>query len=179
MQKSFLAAIRVRVVWPAVAGLPLTTGCGTSTTVEVTPKAVEIAHRPAANLERSYASTASPLNPAGNEQTLAFLAWAHEQHPLYCYMQLDANGDCVKLDIDICWDTQDAELKKVSELKQIESLALYGPSITDQGLQYLEEMPALKSFRLIGAAGVSEIGLERLKRTRPGLTILLPGRKET
>lgn len=150
------------------------TGCGTSTTSEVTPKAAEIALRPVTNPVQSYASIASPLNPAGNEQTLAFLAWAREQHPLYCYMKLDDNGDCVRLDIDICWGTQDADLKKFSELKQIESLALYGPSITDLGLQYLEEMPALKSFRLIGATGVSESGMERLKRAKPDLTIMLP-----
>lgn len=176
---SLLAAIRTGVVLPAVAGLQLTTGCGTRTTVEVTPKAAAITYQPVKTRERSYPSIASPLNPAGNEQTLAFLAWAHERYAHYCHMRLDANGNCVKLDIDICWDTQDAELKKVSELKQIESLALYGPSITDLGLRYLEDMPALKSLRLFGAASVSDTGLERLKCAKPDLTILLPGRKET
>ena len=62
-------------------------------------------------------------------------------------MELDSDGECIGLDIDICWDTQDAELERISDLEQIQSLSLYSASITDAGLQYIANMPVLKKLR--------------------------------
>jgi len=94
-------------------------------------------------------------------------------------MELDTNGDCVKLNIHPCWPTKDEELKVISELKRIQSLSLYATSITDDGLRHLENMPALKELWMIEASKVTDDGLERLRRAKPDLQIDLPYRKAT
>ncbi len=169
------------VSFAALAVLALA-GCGRESPVRVRPSAVGPQEKnQATTTERTprHRTWADPQFPAGNDRTRQFLVWAGEQYALYCMMELDANGDCIELNVHPCWPTKDEELKHISELQQIQSMSLYAASITDDGLRHLERMPALKKLLLVGASQISDDGLERLKRVKPNLEIDLAYRTAT
>ena len=119
-----------------------------------------------------YPTWASSINPAaGNKRTQEFLAWAHGRYVWYCGMELDDNGNCVELNVHPCWPASDQELEVISKLTHVQSLSLYGASITDDGLRHLEDMPALTTLHLVDSPHVTEEGLARLNRANPALNI--------
>jgi hypothetical protein len=152
-------------------------GCGRDT--PVAPQSPEpVAKKAPITAKKSKLRTwADTQFPAGNEQTLKFLAWAKEKYELYCGVELDKNGDCVELNIHPCWPTSDEELKVIAELSHLKSLSLSAESITDDGLRYLEAMPALKKLWMVEASQITDDGINRLKRAKPDLEIELPYRK--
>jgi hypothetical protein len=92
-------------------------------------------------------------------------------------MELDANGDCIKLNLHPGWPTKDEKLKTIVDLEKIQSLSLYATAITDDGLRHLENMRALKKLWLFSPSQLTDEGLAHLKRAKPELEIELPYRK--
>jgi hypothetical protein len=70
-------------------------------TTEVRPK--ETPARTQTEKRASHRTFACTQFPAGNDRTREFLAWARDQYAAYCTMELDADGNCVELNIHPCW----------------------------------------------------------------------------
>ncbi len=120
------------------------------------------------------AATSSSDNP----QTREFLAWAKGRWVHYCVIQLDHQGRCIAVQTHICWNITDEELKVISGLKDVQSLSCNGSALTDSGLRFIVNMPALRHLRLTGAANVTETALQRLRDARPDIEFELPYRPQ-
>jgi hypothetical protein len=162
----------------AVAVLYIVVGCQRDT-----PVASRQPLRPIAKSAADNAQKAKPRKwadsqfPAGNEQTLKFLAWAKEKYEPYCSARLNEAGDCVELSIHPCWAVNDEELKVVSDLKQLQSLTIDAGQVTDDGLRHLEKLPHLKELCMQEASKVTDEGIQRLQKAVPNLKIALPYRQ--
>lgn len=113
----------------------------------------------------------------GNEQTRQFLITARKRDYFYCGMKLDEDGNCVEIKIRPRWSVKDEELAELLDLPRIEKIVFNGETITDAGLQHLEQMPALKEVVIIGARLMTDEGLARLQAAKPHLEIELPYRE--
>ena len=164
----------------AVAALCTLVGCWRDTPVAPQPPPKAVATPETVNAQKAKPRTwaDSQLFPAGNEQTLKFLAWAKEKYEPYCSARLNEAGDCVELSIHPCWAVNDEELKVVSELKQLESLTMDAGQVTDDGLRHLERLPHLRDLCMQEASKVTDNGIERLQNAMPNLKMSLPYRQE-
>ena len=111
-----------------------------------------------------------------NPQTRKFLKWAHARYAWFCSVDLNEEEDITRVSVHICYPVSDDELKVISGLKKVESLAFHAPTITDEGLRHLEDLPALNKLWMFEASKLTDEGLERLKRGKPNLDIDLPYR---
>ena len=174
--------LRVTVVcFATIAGAAIPfVGCGRESPVAVqSPNAgqLEMLLRTQSDAKRKQRTWASTQFPGGNDRTQQFLAWSHERYAVYCSMELDADGECIELNIHPCWPTSDEELKVISELPRVRSLSFSGSAITDDGLDHLESMPALMRLDIVGASQITDERVERLKFARSDLKIDLSYRK--
>ncbi len=69
----------------------------------------------------------------------------------------------------------DADLELLAGMRHLQSLALYGPQLTDDGINHLLELPALRSLLLLHCPGVTPAAEARLQATYPRLTIVRRG----
>ncbi len=114
------------------------------------------------------------LRLPNNPQTREFLIWAHAKYAPFCGVNLDHEENCVAVNVHPCYEVSDEELKVISGLRKVESLAFDGHAITDEGLRHLETMPVLRKLRMFSVSKISDDALERLRRTRSDLEIELP-----
>jgi hypothetical protein len=103
----------------------------------------------------------------GNERTREFLKWSETLHFQFCYGKLNRSGDFVTLGLDPCWPTTDEQLERISQIKTLRSLTLCAEQVTDQGLEHLLMMPALKEVRFVDTPKISDIAISRFRRAKP------------
>ena len=128
--------------------------------------------RPTPRIEvaRKYPKSASTLFPKGNNKTLEFLDWARSKYAPYGSVKLDDNGDIIRLQVDICYNVTDEELKVIAKLPRLERLFFDSTGASDEGLKHL-----LRELSIIGysKSGISASAVQQLKRRNPSLEVNL------
>ena len=89
-------------------------------------------------------------------------------------IQRDANGQIIELDLRGT-DVNDADLKTLKELANLQTLYLGGTEITDVGLAELKEMKSLRFLGLVGAK-VTVVGLNAIRAALPDCQLASGGR---
>ena len=123
----------------------------------------------------SYAWIANSIDAVANERTVEFLKWAKTKHPLYANVELDDLGDIIRLDVEVCYNVKDDELKVIAKLPQLNELVFYSADVTDAGIKYLDVTKSLKTLIISGASRqrVTTHGIQRLEKANPTLAIQL------
>lgn len=122
-----------------------------------------------------YPASASTLFPKGNKRTLEFLDWARSKYAHYGSVKLDDNGDIIRLQVDICYNVTDEELKVIAKLPRLERLVFNTSDMTDEGLKHLQAIKSLRELSIIGysKSGISASAVQQLKRRNPALKVNL------
>lgn len=115
----------------------------------------EVFSRPIQQLDSPDRLWASSHDPAGNDRTMQFLAWADNRSFAFCSMKLTPHGDCIELDVNPCWPVNDEELEVISHLPRLKSISIYAPDLSEQGLSALRRLPDLRAVFLYGTTPAS------------------------
>ncbi len=110
----------------------------------------EVFSGPIQGLDHPDRLSASSHEPAGNDRTMQFLAWADNRSFAWCSMKLDPHGDCIHLDVAPCWPVKDEELEVISHLPRLISISFYAPELTERGLSALRRLPHLRTALIYG-----------------------------
>ncbi|HEY4261957.1 MAG TPA: hypothetical protein VGM98_17430 [Schlesneria sp.] len=112
---------------------------------------------------------------AGNANSVAFLDWARANHITFDLIELDENGDIIRLAVHICYFVRDQDLQAIAKLPRLEELRFLTRVITDSGIQHLEATTTLRTLSIhsFQKAAIPDQALEVLKSKNPALVVEL------
>lgn len=76
-----------------------------------------------------------------------------------------------RLDVSYAPMVNDESMRLVAQLSQLEEFRIGNAQVTDEGLRHLARSKSLKKLSISGLKKVTEAGIEKLKESRPELTV--------